>query len=254
MIDTTARGLAADGVVMSFGGVDALKEVTLGARPGDWLGLIGPNGSGKTTMLNVLSGLYRPRAGTVRLDGTDLTRLAPAARSALGVVRTFQHPQLARSLTLRENVLVGARLGGGGRAGAERRADEVLDRFACARWAHTLPEEAPYGVRKIVEVARAAATGPRVVLLDEPAAGLSTEERVELSAALQTFRATHAETIVCLVEHDVPFVTRLCPTLAVLNAGSLVAHDDSTTVLTDPAVREAYLGPDRHSEGSSTHA
>jgi ABC-type branched-subunit amino acid transport system ATPase component len=251
-----ATGLRATGVVMSFGGVDALKQVTVDAAPAQWLGLIGPNGSGKTTLLNVLSGLYAPRAGTVELNGTDITHARPANRARLGVVRTFQHPQLAGSLTVLENVLVGSRLAAarhGRRRPDAERARALLESFGCGQWADVLPDEAPYGVRKIAEVVRAAAAEPRVLLLDEPAAGLNQEERDELISSLLTFRTAEPDTIVCLVEHDVPLVTRLCLALAVLNAGAVIATGDAAEVLALPAVREAYLGQSA-SEGSTSRA
>jgi branched-chain amino acid transport system ATP-binding protein len=253
----TTHRLEARDILMQFGGVKALQGVSATVETGRWLGLIGPNGSGKSTLLNVMSGIYRPTAGTLTLDGANIATDSPRSRSTAGVVRTFQHPQLAASLTLAENVAIGAALGLR-RLGASapsmtplKRAQLALDAFNCSDFADVLPAEAPYGVRKIAEVARAATAEPSVLLLDEPAAGLSSDERIELVEALRGFGERHPDTAVCLVEHDVPLVRMLCPELVVLNAGRVLRSGAAEDVLADEEVRTAYLGQ-QVDEGSVT--
>ncbi|MFT4262232.1 MAG: ATP-binding cassette domain-containing protein [Nocardioides sp.] len=249
--------LVGRGLTMRFGGVAAVDKVDISLAPGDHLGLIGPNGSGKTTLLNVISGVYLAHEGTLELRGQSIVRRGAGQRARSGIVRTFQHPQLAPSLTLMENVLLGERLGrrrhrrgSGPRARFGQRSRELLDMFGCADFQHELPGAAPYGAGKLAEVARAAAAAPSLLLLDEPAAGLSSEERGELVTALGAFRAAHPETAVCLVEHDVPLVSAVCDRLLVLNAGQPLSEGVPDVVLSDPRVRDAYLGP-RHESPAS---
>jgi len=257
MSESTQPLLQGVELTMRFGGVTALNAVDLAMAEGDHLGLIGPNGSGKTTLLNVLSGVYLATSGTLHLEGTELTNRRAAARARLGIVRTFQHPQLAASLTLLENVQIGERLGrrrgaGGSRMGTRSR--ELLELFGGAAYGHLLPEEAPYGAVKLAEVARAAAARPRILLLDEPAAGLSAEERQELVAALRRYRDSHPSLALCLVEHDVPLVSSVCDRLLVLNAGTAIVDGDPQVVLADSRVRDAYLGPQQLTTSSITGA
>lgn len=243
MNPTSSPVLVGTGLTMTFGGVKALRDVDIALEPGDHVGLIGPNGSGKTTLLNVLSGVYRATSGAVRLRDAEVTRFSAGRRARMGIVRTFQHPQLARSLTLRENVLVGQRLGERlSGSTAPSGADELMEMFGCAAYADELPEAAPYGMSKLAEVARAAAAAGPVMLLDEPAAGLSHEERTELVRALRAHREIHPEQALCLIEHDVPMVSAVCDRLVVLNAGSELAAGPPEEVLEDQRVRDAYLG------------
>ncbi|MFF0105911.1 ABC transporter ATP-binding protein [Streptomyces hirsutus] len=249
--------LRATGLTLSFGGVKALDGVDIALEPGARLGLIGPNGSGKTTLLNVLSGMYRADAGSIVIGSREMVRTGPGRRARRGVVRTFQHPLLAPSLTILENVMVGARLsrrflpapdGPGG--DVRTRCVEMLGLFGCSDHVHQLPGEAPYGIRKMAEVARAAVAGPPVLLLDEPAAGLSSSERRELVRALKEFGDRHPRSALCLVEHDVPLVSALCDRLMVLNAGALLSSGETTAVLRDDRVRAAYLGPATRDDGT----
>ncbi|MCE3551117.1 ATP-binding cassette domain-containing protein [Pseudonocardia sp. RS11V-5] len=243
-----AAGLRARGVVMRFGGVTALDDVAIELAVGTWTGLIGPNGSGKTTLLNVLSGVYRPQAGSIELDGVDVGGARAGRLARAGIVRTFQHPQLAESLTVWENLLLGVdlRRRRQGRRGAEAPAgpgaEELLEVFGCTRYAGHLPAEAPYGIRKSVELARAVVAEPGVLLLDEPAAGLSKEERSELVGSLRWVRERRPDLAVCLIEHDVRLVAAVCPTIQVLNFGRVLAVGTAAEVLRAPAVQEAYLG------------
>jgi branched-chain amino acid transport system ATP-binding protein len=236
---------------MQFGGVRALSEVSIQLHRGSFLGMIGPNGSGKTTLLNVLTGLYRPQAGSILFNGVDVTSTRPAARAHLGMTRTFQHPQLVESLTIAENVALGAsnrrertRQSGSKSSSAESRSRQAIELFGCLDFADSLPGEVPYGFLKIAEVARAVAGDPLVLLLDEPAAGLNATERVALVAALQEYGSWGSSSI-CMIEHDVAFVKKLCPQLLVLETGSVLAHGDTETVLQDEGVRAAYLGAER---------
>lgn len=231
---------------MRFDGVRALDGVDISLDPGDHVGLIGPNGSGKTTLLNVLSGVYLASSGSIMLQGSEIVRRHAGHRARQGIIRTFQHPQMAASLTLLENVMVGERLGRRRRSSssaAGARSAELMEMFGCASYAHLLPSEAPYGAVKISEVARAVAAEPRVLLLDEPAAGLSREERGELVAALRVQRDARPDLALCLVEHDVPLVSSVCERLLVLNAGTAIAEGEPDRVLADASVRDAYLGP-----------
>jgi branched-chain amino acid transport system ATP-binding protein len=266
--DSTTRladdngGLVAHGITMRFGGNTALDDVGLTLPRGQWTGLIGPNGSGKTTMLNVLSGIYVPESGRTTLDGVEIQSLRPGPRSRLGVVRTFQHPQLAESLTMWENVLLGVDL----RRSRDRRgrvassedpivvARRVVDIFGFTAYADHVPAQAPYGVRKIAEIARAMLASPKVLLLDEPAAGLSREERRELIGALKVIRDARPDMAVCLVEHDIRLVASVCPTIQVLNFGKVLASGTSSDVLQDQSVIEAYLGKSaaRLNEGNAS--
>jgi ABC-type branched-subunit amino acid transport system ATPase component len=235
--------LEANEVDMRFGGVRALNGVSIRLDHGDTVGLIGPNGSGKSTLLNVLTGVYRQSAGSIVFNGRDISRTSARLRGRLGIGRTFQHPQVAASLTLRENVLVAAQLGHLGSSAQAMSTDEALEVFGCSEYAHSLPAHAPYGLLKLLEIARAVVRAPQVLLLDEPAAGLNQEERVELIASLRRYRAT-STTAIGLIEHDVELVRSLCPSLVVLESGRLLAHGPTDEVLRDPRVRDAYLGDD----------
>ncbi len=239
-----ADGLRANGIVMAFGGNVALGGVAIDLPRGQWTGLIGPNGSGKTTLLNVLSGVYRPSEGSVRLGSRDVAGATPGSLARKGVVRTFQHPQLAESLTIQENLQLGVdlRRRRGRAEGADADARELLDVFGCTDFAGHTPAQVPYGIRKGVELARAVIADPVVLLLDEPAAGLSKDERAELVTALSWVRERKPDLAVCLNEHDVRLVAAVCPTIQVLNFGRVLAVGSAADVLTDPAVQEAYLG------------
>jgi len=240
--------LKATGIDMAFGGVKALDGVSIQLSRGRWTGLIGPNGSGKTTLLNVLSGLYRPSAGTIVLEGADVSGARPRTLSRRGVVRTFQHPQFAEGLSIFDNVLLGADLRR--RRGLqtvskrelEDRAVHLLEVFGCWAFAEHVPSEAPYGGRKLAEIARAVLADPVVLLLDEPAAGLSREERAELVDSLKVIRTESPQLAVCLIEHDVRLVAAACETMQALNFGKVIAVGASEDVLANEDVKQAYLG------------
>ena len=226
---------------MSFGGIRALDDVHLEFTEGTWWGLIGPNGSGKSTLLNVLSGVYRASCGQVLLGDRDISNVPSRDRARLGVARTFQHPQLAPSLTVAENVDLGQDLRRR-RGFAPVPTVDILAILGLVEHASQLPAAVPYGVRKLAEVARAIAAAPQFLLLDEPAAGLSAEERRELVDALARVRERRPEVSVCLVEHDVSLVSAVVDQVAVLNTGNVLMSGLTRDVFADQRVRDVYLG------------
>jgi branched-chain amino acid transport system ATP-binding protein len=240
-------------LVVRFGGVTALAGVSFTVPQGKVCGLIGPNGAGKTTLFDCVSRLTRPRSGRIELAGRDLLAL-PAHRVAeLGVARTFQHLGLVPSLSVRENVMLGAQGAGIGFVPAalrlpglrarERelrdRADAVLDRLALGGIAARPAAGLPYGTLKRIELARALAAAPDLLMLDEPASGLSHEEVDELAGVIEDVRA---DMTVLLVEHHMGMVMRLSDTVVVLDFGRVVATGSPAQVREDPAVLAAYLG------------
>ncbi|MET8752721.1 ATP-binding cassette domain-containing protein [Streptomyces sp. NPDC004667] len=248
----------ARGVGVRFGGVRALTGVDLGVRAGEVCGLIGPNGAGKTTLFDVLSGIRRPDRGRTLLDGVDVTRRSPVWRARHGVRRTFQRRQLFGQLSVADNVLVAQewRGGGGGlaadllaapgRRARERdrreRGEELLEECGIGALGPAYPGGLPAGRARMVELARAVADRPRVLLLDEPASGLSGTERERLAAVVRRL-AGEEGCAVLLVEHDVAFVMELCARVVVLDLGTVLAGGTPAEVRANPLVREAYLGP-----------
>ena len=246
----TGDGLDARGLAIAFGGVQAVAEVDFAARPGAITSLIGPNGAGKTTRLNLIGGFYRPDRGTIALGGRDLTG-APAHRLArAGIARTYQTTQLFGSLSVLDNValgLRGGRLGAGallrGGARADLEAAAALLAFVGYRGAPERRADAlPHVDRRLVEIARALATRPQVLLLDEPAAGLSHGDTAALGRLLRA--VADAGVAVVLVEHDMNLVMGISDHVVVLDAGRRIAAGPPATVRRDPAVRRAYLGDD----------
>jgi branched-chain amino acid transport system ATP-binding protein len=237
-----ATSLVAKAVTLSFGGVRALDEAFLELGEGSWTGLIGPNGSGKSTLLNVLSGVNRPQGGEVLLHGESITRSQRRARARLGIARTFQHPQLADTLTIAENVDLGRDLRRRRSSGPVPATADILDLLGILGHGAQLPAVVPYGVRKLAEVARAIASGPSFLLLDEPAAGLSAAERSELIEALGRLRERRPEVAVCLVEHDVALVSAVVDQVVVLDVGRVLTTGATAEVFADPRVRDVYLG------------
>jgi ABC-type branched-subunit amino acid transport system ATPase component len=235
--------LEAVDVSKRFGGVHALRNVSLRLREGDVVGLIGPNGSGKTTFLNCLSGVFPPSTGKVALDGRPIPRRGHAV-ARRGIVRTFQNIRLFGWLTALQNVEVGALGAGRARRGSSHRhALETLAQLGIDRLADRYAGTLSYGDQRRLEIARALAAQPRFLLLDEPAAGMNEGESAELGAAVQAIRKERGCGVL-VVEHDLRLIMRICDHVVVLNEGEVIASGSPGDVRTDPAVVAAYIGTD----------
>jgi branched-chain amino acid transport system ATP-binding protein len=235
--------LRAHGVTMRFGGHVALDDVELAADPGVVTALIGPNGAGKTTLFNVICGMLTPSSGEVELDGHDITRLKPYKRARLGLARTFQRLELWSLLTVRENVQVAAELRAGyGTDGVDPRPEleAIVARVGLLAKIDHRVDELPTGQARLVEIARALATKPRLLLLDEPASGLDDRESEELGLLLRSLAAEGLA--VLLVEHDVQLVMDVSDHIYVLDFGRVIAEGDPNSIRTNAAVLNAYLG------------
>ena len=233
--------LTAEGIHVRFAGVVALDGVSLRVERGEVLGLIGPNGSGKTTCLNALSGFVRPSDGRVVLDGRDVSRWSPDKRARNGLTRTFQGVRTFDALSVLENVEVaglGARLG---RRAARRRAVQIIERLGLGNLAATPGSALSTGDQRRVGIARALATEPRFLLLDEPAAGLNEAEAGRLVGTIRSL-ALEFECGVLLVEHDMAVIMGACARLHVLDTGRTIAEGAPADVAADPAVVAAYFG------------
>ncbi|WP_460772822.1 ABC transporter ATP-binding protein [Microbacterium sp. GXF7504] len=243
-------------VRLSFGGLQALDGPGFTVADGEVVGLIGPNGAGKTSLFNCISGLYRPQSGSIRIAGTEVTRLPRHRITGLGVGRTFQNLGLLASQTVRENVLAGAYHSTSGGwwahalalpsiAATERamrdRADVLLAELGLTAVADRTVGSLPFGTLKRVELARALLSEPRLLLIDEPANGLIHAEVLELGTTLRRLAAERG-TAILLVEHHMGLVMSVCDRVCVLNFGRLIAEGDPQTVARDPEVVAAYLG------------
>ena len=238
-------GLEIQEVSVRFGGLAALSEVSLSAAEGAITGLIGPNGAGKTTLFNVVTGMQRPNAGTVRLDGRDVGGLSSYRRARLGLGRTFQRLELFGTLTVAENIGVAASIGQRGVVRARSRAiheirEETLDRVGLTSVANDRADTLPTGTGRLVELARALATRPKVLLLDEPAAGQDTDETERFSDILRDLASDGLA--ILLVEHDMELVMNVCHTVVVLDYGRIICTGTPAEVRADPEVQAAYLG------------
>jgi branched-chain amino acid transport system ATP-binding protein len=235
--------LSTSGVIVRFGGLRALSETDLDVEAGRITGLIGPNGAGKTTLFNVITGLQEPSAGRVSFDGVDITAKSPYKRARMGIARTFQKLEAFGSLSARENVLVAAEQ----RKAWDRApykpaavADELLVRVGISHVADFMVGTLPTGTARLVELARALAMNPRVLLLDEPSSGLNEEETAGMADLLRGLVADGLA--VLLVEHDMSFVMGTCQVIYVLEFGRIIAIGEPMEIQQDPAVQAAYLG------------
>jgi ABC-type branched-subunit amino acid transport system ATPase component len=251
--------LAATGVTVRFGGLTALSDVSIDVPPGTIVGLVGPNGAGKSTLFGVISGLVRPVTGRVVIAGQDVTTMGTALRARLGLARTFQHPELFMGMTVRDHLVLAHR------AHYERhrcwsdllnfravfspppqeteQVDALLEMLGLTELAKTQVSVLPLGLSRLVEVGRALATNPQVVLLDEPLSGLDVRATENLIAAFERAVANSRQGLsLLMVEHDVASVLALSSKIFVLNFGQLIAQGTPDEVRADPAVREAYLG------------
>ncbi len=250
--------LEARGITVRFGGLLALDDVSVSVAEGSIVGLMGPNGAGKTTLFGVLSGLLRPRSGRVLIDGVDVTGEPPQRRARRGVARTFQRLELFGELTVRDHLVVAHRahhrhrrlvadlVGRGARPGPGEigRVEEILDLLGLRDIAGVPAGVLPLGTGRLVEVARAVATGARIVLLDEPSSGLDSSETEQLGVVFRRLRDVEG-TALLLVEHNVEFLLGLSDRVTVLDFGQLIAEGTPDDVRSRPQVQAAYLGGSR---------
>ena len=225
-----------------YGGLAALADVDLSVAKGQFVAVIGPNGAGKSTLLNVLTGLAMPNEGEVLLDGQTVTRMATNKRIRAGLGRTFQHGRVFARLNVLENVMTGAAIRGDlNEAGLRDASMEIIEQMGLGDDASEAIDSLSYGRRRMVELARALACRPRVLLLDEPAAGLNSGEVDQLIDRLTQLRTTHGIAIV-LIEHNMGMVMRLAERIFVLNFGCRIAEGTPAEIQANPAVLSAYLG------------
>ncbi len=232
-------------VSVAFGGAQVLSDVSLTVAAGGVTGLIGPNGAGKTTLFNVVSGLLAPRSGRVKIDGHDVTKAGPAARARRGLARTYQRLELFTSLSVRDNIQVAGEIRNTwsrrGRIDVGRETDRIIELVGLGDVAAREVSELPTGRARVVEVARALMTQPKVLLLDEPASG-QTEQETEAFARLLGQLVEERDLAICLVEHDVGLVMGTCQQIHVLDYGEIIASGSPEQVKVDPLVVNAYLG------------
>jgi branched-chain amino acid transport system ATP-binding protein len=241
--DTRRPGatLRAASVSRAFEGVHALREVTLELHTGEIVGLIGPNGAGKSTLVNVLTGFDFPDEGSVELEGRVITRWSPHRRGRHGLARTFQHSRSFRELSVRENVEVAALGSGAGVREARRRAEDLLERLRLTTYSRAPARSLPHGDERRLGVARALATNPRFVLMDEPAAGLPEAEVPDFAAVVRSVADEH-EAGVLLIDHNMALVMDVCHRIQVLDHGATLAEGAPNEIRANLDVTSAYLG------------
>lgn len=233
-----AMELRVEGLAKSFGGLRVFADISFKLEPSGLMGVIGPNGAGKTTLINVISGRLPPAEGRVLLDSRDVTGQPAHALSRLGVARSFQQTNIFRSVTVRENISRAVRFG---QRGAQPGIERLLREFGLTERLNEQSDKLPYGLQKMLGLVMAFATGPSVLLLDEPAAGLERSERTRIDAFVRHVREA-AGCSVLIVEHDMDLIRRLCPRVLVLDAGAVLADGAPAEVLARPDVIAAYLG------------
>jgi len=223
-----------------FGGLTAVKNLDFAIEPGEILGVIGPHGAGKTTLFSLLTGVLSPDSGSVLFDGTEVAGRSPHRICRLGMVRTFQNLKPFPRLTIRQNIMVGALACTGDSNLAAKHTDESMDLLGLGTMSNQFPDQLSIGHLKMAEVARALATRPRLLLLDEPYAGLNPAEAGAFGAVLRQIRDSHIT--ICLIEHVMRVVMELCERIVVLHHGEKIAEGTPSSVAADAAVIRAYLG------------
>lgn len=246
------------GLNISFGGIRAVNNVSFSILPGEVLGLIGPNGAGKSTVLNCISGVYRPTSGSITVGVVDVVSLPSHSVNSLGVARTFQETLLIDNVSVKENILLGCtkvsrkqQLSGLLRLPRERRsyqdaltdAEALLEAFELSDWGNEDAASVPYGVRKLTEVARAQIGNPRIMLLDEPAAGLGSTETRILTRQIKSL--SDKGVAILLIDHNIDFVASVSDRIIVMNSGYTFAEGTPTEIRSDEKVAQAYLGSRR---------
>lgn len=235
--------LEVDDISVRFGGVTAVDGATFVVEPGTVTALIGPNGAGKTTMFNVITGLQAPTAGRVRLRNEDITDMGTHGRARRGIARTFQRLEAFGSLSVRDNVLVAAEIYGRWAKSAPKAdsiVDELLQRVGIGRWAHAQADSVPTGAARLLELARALAINPQLLLLDEPSSGLDEEETDDFAELLRDLVKEGRS--ILIVEHDMDLVMGVCDYIHVLDFGRIIASGEPEEIRNNARVQDAYLG------------